>query len=1396
MKFWTRSPLVSCHIAITGTVLALCRTQVPSAIGKDDVIGAIFFSEAVSASESANLGHSIFLSASRVCASCACFVPASPSSLVDVTGSTIFFLFALFAASLILANQWIPGKSSSTDQHSPSETQKLNLWLNQFFDNPGVGLCWIGSEGEILRANQAELDRLGYQEDEYVGHPMIEFYADPTVFAERFHRLKRGETLPAFPAQLRAKQGSIRDVLVCAQVIMEGAKFVQACCVTIDLTEQRKIQQVLEEGEQRFRTFADTAPVLISMSNPQKEAIYFNQSWREFTGETMESLRGDGWRKCIHPDDLASLAKIRDEGFEKQTTFTTEFRLRHADGTYRWMLNTGSPRFDPKGTFQGFVGSFMDITDRKRAEEVQSQMAAIVESSEDAIISKTLEGTILSWNAGAEKIFGYSAEEIIGKSVTTIIPPELHEEEHKILDQLRRGERIEHYETARIGKNGHRIDISLSISPIYDAQGRIVAAAKVARDITADRRAEEELRQNEERFRELANNIDQFAWTCDETGAITWYNQRWYDYTGTTFEQMKGWGWTAVHHPKHVDRVVARIQKAFDTGEPWEDTFPLRGKDGGYRWFLSRAQPIRNAEGQVVRWLGTNTDITKEMRAEEALRESEQRFRTMANITTAILWTTRPDGTVTWLSDQWYEYTAMSREEDPKTWYQVLHPDEVDRCLKVWNQAVKDGTPYEFEYRYRRHDGEYRWFLARATPVRDAAGRIVSWCGSSTEIQNQKQMEQSQRFLAEASKSLASLVDYKSTLQVVAKLSIPGFADWCAVDILDEEGVPERLAVSHVDPAKVPLAEELGDHYRKLADAPRGVMNVIRTGESEMSPLITDDLLGQTALGERYRDLIQKLSPCSYICVPLKAKNELLGTLTFVTSDSGRRYNLSDLEVAEDLAHRATIAIENARLYQEIQEAHRRKDEFLAMLAHELRNPLAPIRSGLDILAMNEEGDRETLRVMQDQVEHVVRLVDDLLDVSRIMRNKIDLRKETVLLATLVQRSVEAARQQIDELEQELIVTLPDEPIWIEADPVRIIQVIENLLNNASKYTKAHGRIELVVEREDAEARIRLTDTGIGIETELLPNVFDLFTQSQRSLDRAQGGLGIGLTLVHRLVEMHNGTVEAFSDGPNRGSTFVVHLPISRRIPPNAEEIVREAEITEARKIVVVDDNVGAAMMLSKLLGMLGSHHVLIAHDGPSALDAILETHPEIVLLDIGLPGMNGYQVAEAVRARPEFDDVLLVALTGYGQKEDRLRSQDAGFDEHRVKPPSVDQMKELLQHPKLQERQQPPLSTGKVLPTSDIRPKPTGANQTPESPQDDGAASSAAAETWDLRQFKHDLGNVAHVLTLIRDFYLIPDASPDVIEQAKQGIAEEIRTIKQLTDSLEQLLNREKNNG
>jgi signal transduction histidine kinase/CheY-like chemotaxis protein len=429
---------------------------------------------------------------------------------------------------------------------------------------------------------------------------------------------------------------------------------------------------------------------------------------------------------------------------------------------------------------------------------------------------------------------------------------------------------------------------------------------------------------------------------------------------------------------------------------------------------------------------------------------------------------------------------------------------------------------------------------------------------------------------------------------------------------------------------------------------------------------------------------------CRAVCSTplLTVGGELVGTIA-TYFDRPHRPSDRETRLVELYGRQAAEFIENARLYRQIRETDRRKDEFLAMLAHELRNPLAPILNALHYMS-SESTDlpavEQSREIAERQVRHLARLVDDLLDVSRISSGKIQLRKETIELADAVKRAVETSRLLIQLRGHELTVSLPQEPLYLEADAARIEQVMANLLNNAAKYTEEGGRIALTAASHGRELEIRVRDTGIGIAPELLPRVFDLFTQDTRSLDRSQGGLGIGLTLVRNLVEMHGGNVEVLSEGLGKGSEFVVRLPRLAGAPTPGRPLPKEGasrppgevEEPQPKKLLVVDDNVDGALMLARLLKGWG-HHVSVAHDGNTAIELAGGRPLDVVLLDIGLPGMNGYQIAQALRSQPGFEQTLLVALTGYGQGEDRRRSAEAGFDYHLVKPVDPLELKDLL---------------------------------------------------------------------------------------------------------------------
>jgi signal transduction histidine kinase len=422
------------------------------------------------------------------------------------------------------------------------------------------------------------------------------------------------------------------------------------------------------------------------------------------------------------------------------------------------------------------------------------------------------------------------------------------------------------------------------------------------------------------------------------------------------------------------------------------------------------------------------------------------------------------------------------------------------------------------------------------------------------------------------------------------------------------------------------------------------------------------------------------------VVLPLLARGKTLGALVLAQGPSGRSYFPTDVALAEGLAHRAAVSLDNARLYRDIQEGDRRKNEFLAMLAHELRNPLAPIRNAVQILRMcgSDQPDLSwALEVMERQMQQLVRMVDDLLDVSRITRGKINLQKELTDVASLVHSAVESSRPLLDERKHELTVSLPAQPVFVEADPARLAQVLANLLNNAAKYTEEGGQVWLTVEQDEGEVVFRVRDTGMGIPASMLSSVFDLFTQADRSLDRSQGGLGIGLTLVRQLVELHGGSVQAHSAGPGQGSEFVVRLPTvtaGPARPPSGNGVHEPGNPGRCCRILIVDDNVDSAESLGLLLSVKG-HDVRTVHDGATALTAARTFLPEVILLDIGLPRMDGYEVARRLRQEPGLEGVLLVALTGYGQEEDRRRSLEAGFNHHFVKPVDTQALEELFAH-------------------------------------------------------------------------------------------------------------------
>jgi PAS domain S-box-containing protein len=674
----------------------------------------------------------------------------------------------------------------------------------------------------------------------------------------------------------------------------------------------------------------------------------------------------------------------------------------------------------------------------------------------------------------------------------------------------------------------------------------------------------------------------------------------------------------------------------------------------------------------------------------EAQENKESLRVTLASIGDAVL-TTDTAGRVTYLNPVAESLTGWGLDEARgrplEEVFQILNEQTLRPVESPVRRALREGLVVGLANHtvLTARDGTRRPIDDSAALIRDGEGNVTGVVLVFRDNSERRRDEQDNRFLADASAALAALVDYESTLQKVARLAVPGFADWCTVDMLDEAGALRRLAVAHVNPSKVEMAHELHRRHPPDPDAPQGVWQTIRTGKSEIVAEITDDLLAASVKDADLLRTLRELGLRSFMRVPLTVRGKVLGVVAFIAAESGRRYDANDLAVAEDLAYRAAVAIENARLYQAVREADRRKDEFLALLGHELRNPLAPIGYALHALKLPGADAAATQRareVMERQVGHLVRLVDDLLDVSRIIRGKVELRREPVELATVVAHAVETSQPGIESEGHRLTVGMPPEPLWVNGDLVRLAQVVSNLLNNAAKYTERGGEVALTVSREGSEAVLRVRDTGIGIAPEHLPRLFDMFYQAERRTKESQGGLGLGLSLVRGLVELHGGRVEAHSAGPGRGSVFVVRLPLleggETKDDVRGRPEQKPGGEMARRRVLVVDDNVDAADGLAMLLRLEGQD-VQVAYDGASALASAEADPPSLAFLDLGMPMMDGYELARAFRARPALAGVVLVALTGWGQPEDRQRTREAGFDYHLVKPVDADALHRLF---------------------------------------------------------------------------------------------------------------------
>ena len=600
-----------------------------------------------------------------------------------------------------------------------------------------------------------------------------------------------------------------------------------------------------------------------------------------------------------------------------------------------------------------------------------------------------------------------------------------------------------------------------------------------------------------------------------------------------------------------------------------------------------------------------------------------------------------------------------------------LNLDDLPDLVPLLTEVLDTVSPKERDVR----DKHGRWYSLRLRPYRTLDNKIDGVVVLLVDMTDRKRAEaavetQNERLhlLWEAAGVLLSTDDPDAMLKgLLDKIGPPLGVDTYFNYMVDDSGDALRLASC----AGVP--EDSVRSFERMAFGQNIVGTVALSRQSVVATHIqqSDDPKAQ---------LVKSLGLRAYACNPLMSDKLLLGTLSFGSRTSDQ-FNPDELAVLHTISHYVAVAYERLRLLNKLRESDRRKDEFLAMLSHELRNPLAPILNAVELLQLQpgESGLRQqAIIIIQRQLGQLVHLVDDLLEVSRISTGRIHLQRKQLDMRAIVEYGVETVRLLIEQRRHELAVRLPPSPIWIDGDLTRLEQVVVNLLNNAAKYTDEGGKIGLSLQQEGNEAVLHVRDSGVGIAPELMPHIFDLFTQAERSLARSQGGLGIGLSLVKRIVEMHGGKVMA-SSAVGQGSEFVVRLPVilnAEPLPPPTR--AEKAKLTRPLRVLVVDDNEDTATTAALLLRQSG-HDVRTAPDGPSALETALDFRPDVALLDIGLPGLDGFEVAKRMRQQPSLQRIVLVAVTGYGRESERQLAQEAGFDHHLVKPTELEKVQEIL---------------------------------------------------------------------------------------------------------------------
>jgi len=901
-------------------------------------------------------------------------------------------------------------------------------------------------------------------------------------------------------------------------------------------------------------------------------------------------------------------------------------------------------------------------------------LAAIVRSSDVAIYSEDLEGSINAWNEAAERMFGYAASEALGQPIYLIIPDDRHAEERDVLRRVHAGERVGHYNTVRQRKGGARFHVSMVASPIRTPGGVLLGVSKVARDITAQKELEARLALTSALI-ELSHEAI-FAWSLTD-GIVEWNTgcERLYGYSRD--EALGRISHELLHtvHSLPLETFLARLVAQRE----WSGELRHRTRDGREVIVESRHQVIDVEGGSVV--LETNRDVTDRRHADEA----RGRLAALVESSEDAIIGKSVSGIITsWnrAAERLFGYSA--REAIGQSIRMLIPQERRTEEDDVLARIGRGETVHHFDTVRCRKDGSEIAVSLTISPILDASGAVIGASKIARDISGQKQASQRAAFLAEVGTVLAGSLEYLTTLKTVASLAVPSIADWCAVDILTEARKVERLAVAHVDPAKIDLAHRVRSRYEDPS-SPFSAVSVIRTGTPAMVKEISDDMIVAAARGDEERiALVRALGVRSFMIVPLTARGRTFGALTLATGESGRLYTDDDFRFAKDVAFRAALAVDNARAYNDAHAANRLKDEFLATLSHELRTPLNAILGYSRLLQsgmMTADKQTNAIKTVERNATSLTTIVEDILDVSRIISGKIRLNVQPVDFPNVVSNAIETVRPAADAKQIRIQVILDPRAAPISGDPDRLQQIVWNLVSNAVKFTPKHGVVQIRLERVNSHVEIVVADTGIGMAPDFLPHIFERFRQADSGTTREHAGLGLGLAIVRELVELHGGTIHAASGGRDQGSTFSVRLPVmsvhretpsDRRIHPATDLARTHTQLPNLSglSVLAVDDDADARALVCETLETRGAR-VIAVESAEEALAIVERNRPDVVIADLGMAHADGFELIKRSR---QSNDVLVreipaAVLTAYARAEDRVKALQSGFHMHLAKP-------------------------------------------------------------------------------------------------------------------------------